>query len=60
MQQTQANRPGVVRGHSTNDLQTWRDVFGLVCGPACLLVVIEMLLSFNMYSGRAHQHSQVA
>ncbi len=44
----------------TNDLQTWRDVFGLVCGPACLLMVVEMLIGFNMYSGRARQHSQMA
>jgi hypothetical protein len=41
---------------STAGLQTWRDVFGLVCGPACLLMIVQMLISFNMYSGRA-QHS---
>jgi heme/copper-type cytochrome/quinol oxidase subunit 4 len=41
---------------STSGLQTWRDVFGLVCGPACLLMIVQMLISFNMYSGRA-QHS---
>jgi MFS family permease len=44
----------------TGELLTWRDVFGLVCGPACLLMVTEMLISFNVYSGRAHQHSHVA
>jgi hypothetical protein len=38
---------------STSGLQTWRDVFGLVCGPACLLMIVQMLISFNMYSGRA-------
>jgi hypothetical protein len=41
---------------STTGLQTWSDVFGLVCGPACLLMIVEMLISFKMYSGRA-QHS---
>jgi hypothetical protein len=41
---------------STTGLQTWRDVFGLVCGPACLLMIVQMLISFNIYSGRA-QHS---
>lgn len=44
---------------STSDLQTWRDVFGLVCGPACLLMIVQMLISFNMYSGRARQHRLV-
>jgi heme/copper-type cytochrome/quinol oxidase subunit 4 len=42
---------------STTGLQTWRDVFGLVCGPACLLMIVEMLISFNMYSGRAQHRS---
>jgi hypothetical protein len=35
----------------TTDLQAWRDVFGLICGPACLFMIVEMLISFNMYSG---------
>jgi len=42
---------------STTGLQTWRDVFGLVCGPACLLMIVQMLISFNMYSGRAKHGS---
>jgi hypothetical protein len=38
-------------------LHTWLDPFGLVCGPACLLMIAQMLFSFNMYSGRAGQQS---
>jgi hypothetical protein len=34
-------------------LQSWHGLFGLVCGPACLLMIVEMLISFNMYSGQA-------
>jgi hypothetical protein len=34
----------------------WHSLFGLVCGPACLLMVVEMLISFHMYSGRAAEH----
>jgi hypothetical protein len=41
---------------STSGPHTWRDDFGLICGPACLLMIVQMLISFNMYSGRA-QHS---
>ena len=37
-------------------LQDWHSLFGLVCGPACLVMVVEMLISFNMYSGRAAEH----
>jgi hypothetical protein len=37
---------------TTGDLQTWRGLFGLVCGPACMVMVVQMLISFNMYSGR--------
>jgi hypothetical protein len=44
---------------SATGLQTWRDVFGLVCGPACLVMIVQMLISFNMYRGRA-QHSSTA
>jgi hypothetical protein len=38
---------------SATGLQNWHSLFGLVCGPACLVMVVEMLISFNMYSGRA-------
>jgi hypothetical protein len=38
---------------SASGVQTWHSLFGLICGPACLVMVVEMLLSFNMYSGRA-------
>lgn len=37
-------------------LQNWHSLFGLVCGPACLVMVAEMLISFNVYSGRAADH----
>ena len=40
--------------------QGWRSLFGLVCGPACLAMVAEMLISFNMYSGRARHQSPAA
>ena len=39
---------------------TWHSLFGLICGPACLIMVVEMLLSFTMYSGRAHHHRTTA
>ena len=45
---------------STSGLFIWRDVFGLVCGPACLIMAVQMLVSFNMYSGRARHQSRVA
>jgi len=38
---------------TTSSPQTWHSLFGLICGPACLIMIVEMLLSFNMYSGRA-------
>jgi uncharacterized protein (DUF983 family) len=38
---------------TTDGLQTWRSV--LIWPPACLVMVVEMLLSFNMYSGRARR-----
>jgi hypothetical protein len=40
-------------------VQTWHSLYGLVCGPACLVMIVEMLASFNMYSGRrpaGHPH----
>jgi hypothetical protein len=32
--------------------RTWHSLFGLVCAPACAVMIVEMLISFNMYSGR--------
>jgi hypothetical protein len=40
--------------------QSWHSLFGLVCGPACLVMVVEMLISFNKYSGRARHQSPAA
>jgi len=35
---------------------TWDVVFGAVCGPACAVMLGQMALSYDMYSGRsAHQ-----
>jgi len=45
---------------STTGPQTWHHLFGMVCGPACLVMVVEMLLSFSMYSGRARPHRTAA
>jgi hypothetical protein len=41
---------------STSGLQNWHSLFGLICPPACLIIIVEMLISFNMYSGRARHH----
>jgi hypothetical protein len=41
-------------------LQNRQSLFGLVCGPACLVMILEMLFSFNMYSGRARRQSPAA
>ncbi len=41
-------------------LHDWHSLFGLVCGPACLLMIVEMLISFDMYSGRALHQSPAA
>jgi hypothetical protein len=45
---------------AASGLQTWHSLFGLICGPACLVMIVEMLISFNMYSGRASHHSPAA
>lgn len=45
---------------AASGLHTRSDLFGLVCGPACLLMIVEMLVSFNMYSGRARHQSRAA
>jgi hypothetical protein len=44
----------------TSGLHTWHDLFRLVCGPACLVMVIQMLISFNVYSGRVRHQSPAA
>jgi hypothetical protein len=44
----------------TAGLQTWHSLFGLVCGPACLLMIVEMLISFGAYSGRNRHPSSAA
>jgi heme/copper-type cytochrome/quinol oxidase subunit 4 len=36
---------------ATSGLQNWHSLFGMMCGPACLVMIVEMLISFNMYSG---------
>jgi hypothetical protein len=42
---------------SASGLPGWHSLFGLICGPACLIMIAEMLFSFNMYSGRARHHT---
>jgi hypothetical protein len=41
-------------------LQSWHSLFGLVCGPACLLMIVEMLISYRTYSGQARHQGPVA
>jgi hypothetical protein len=43
----------------TAGLQTWHSLFMLVCGPACLLMIAEMLISFGTYSGQARHPRSV-
>jgi hypothetical protein len=45
---------------AASGLHTRSDVFRLVCGPACLLMIAEMLFSFRMYTGRARHQSPAA
>lgn len=45
---------------TASGLQSWHSLFGLICGPACLVMIVEMLVSFNMYSGRARRQSPAA
>ena len=45
---------------SASGVQTWHSLFGLICPPACLIMVVEMLLSFNTYGGRARHHRTAA
>lgn len=37
----------------------YEPLFGLVCGPACVAMLVVMLLRFDMYSGRVSHHHQV-
>ena len=46
---------GVVPGSSLPDRAS---TFGIVCGPACLVMLVIMLLDFDMYGGRAHRATQ--
>jgi hypothetical protein len=45
---------------ATSGQQNWHSLFGLICGPACLVMIVEMLISFNIYSGRARHQSPAA
>jgi hypothetical protein len=45
---------------ATSGLHTWRDLFSMICGPACLVMIVEMVISFGMYSGRARQQRRAA
>ena len=45
---------------AASSLPGWHSLFMLICGPACLIMTVEMLFSFNMYSGRARHHSPAA
>jgi hypothetical protein len=45
---------------SASGLPGWHSLFMLICGPACLIMIVEMLFSFNMYSGQAPHHSPAA
>jgi len=45
---------------AASGLPNWHGLFMLICGPACLVMIVEMLVSFNMYSGRAHRQSPAA
>ena len=38
---------------AASGLQNWFSLFTMMCGPACLAMIVEMLFSFNTYSGRA-------
>jgi hypothetical protein len=38
-------------------MHNWHSLFGLVCGPAWLLMIVEMLISFRTFSGRARHQS---
>jgi hypothetical protein len=44
----------------TTGVQNWHSLFMLVCGPACLLMIAEMLVSHGAYSGRARHPRSAA
>lgn len=39
-----------------SSLRSWSPLYGLVCGPACVVMFVEMLFSFGMYGGRTDRH----
>lgn len=43
---------------SASDPQTWHGLFGLVCGPVCLIMIMEMLLSPALRSDPGHRRQQ--
>jgi len=45
---------------SASGPQTWQSRFGLIWPPACLVMVVETLLGFNKYSGRARHRRSAA
>ena len=45
---------------SASGLHAWGDLFALICGPACLVMIVEMVISSGMYSGRARQQRPAA
>ncbi len=48
-------------GFIPRDGLRWESLFGLVCGPACLLMFVQMLFNFDVYSGRGnHEHAHAA
>jgi hypothetical protein len=44
----------------TTGVQSWHSLFMLVCGPACLLMIAEMLIGYRAYSGRARRPRSAA
>lgn len=45
---------------SQSSILDWSALFGLVCGPACMVMGVQMVRSFDMYSGRAGHRAQPA
>ena len=35
----------------------WGELFGAVCGPACAVMLIQMAVAYDMFSGSAPNHS---
>jgi hypothetical protein len=51
---------GAIAANGMHGMHGWHGLFGMVCGPACLVMGVEMLISFNMYSGRARRRGPTA